>query len=176
MAEDEDIEMEEEESEGSGKFPIKWIIIGVVALLLVGGGIFGWMMVKKSPGDKPPEKTGTETVKEKKTARKTTRTSAVDTIFPMESFIVNLSDPGGKRFLKTKIDIELIRPDFMPDLSAKLPQLRDTIILFLSSKTVEDLQGIDGKIVLKNELITRINAVLGRGKIRNLYFTEFIVQ
>jgi flagellar FliL protein len=39
-----------------------------------------------------------------------------------------------------------------------------------------DIQGMDGKIALRNELIRRINQILTNEKIRNLYFTEFVVR
>jgi flagellar FliL protein len=50
------------------------------------------------------------------------------------------------------------------------------ILLLLSSKTLEQIQDIDGKIALRNELVSRINQALQQGRIKNLYFTEFVIQ
>ncbi len=62
------------------------------------------------------------------------------------------------------------------ELTARLPQLRDLVLLHLSSKSLEEIQGTTGKIALRNELIMRINQALKKTKVRNLYFTEFVVQ
>lgn len=97
-------------------------------------------------------------------------------IFTLDSFVVNLNDPGGKRYLKIKIELEFFQTGFQEELMLRLPQIRDAILLILSSKSFEDIQGIDGKIALRNELIVRINKLLKSQKIKNLYFTEFVVQ
>ena len=58
------------------------------------------------------------------------------------------------------------------------PMLRDAIIRVLSSKTAEDVLSVDGKEILKEELIEAINEALNldEAPVVNIYFTEFIVQ
>lgn len=167
---DEDIEKEvEEEEQPAGKFPLKWIIIGVVVLVLAGGGYVGWTMLNPQPdqtgadGGQAPD---TEAVKE----------IEVGAMFDMDPFVVNLNEAGGKRYLKSKIEIEFVGEDVRKELTNRLPQLRDVILLHLSSKTLDEIRSVDGKIELKNALIKRINQVLKQGKIRNLYFTQFVIQ
>ncbi len=175
MAEEETEEVEnsakegdEEASEKSGKPLIKWIVIAVVVLLVIGGGIFGWLMFTKSD----------ESGKKKKVvaAKKETQEVPFGKIFSLETFVVNLSDPGGRRYLKIKIDLELASGEIEAQVSTRLSQLRDVILLHLSSKLTEDIQGTTGKIALRNELIMRLNQALKKRGIRNLYFTEFVVQ
>ena len=169
---DEDIEKEVEEKEQpapAGKFPLKWIIIGVVVLVLAGGGYVGWTMLNPQPdqtgaaGGQAPD---TEVVKEME----------VGTMFDMDPFVVNLNEAGGKRYLKSKIEIEFVGDNLRIEMTNRLPQLRDVILLHLSSKTLDEIRSVDGKIELKNALIKRINQVLKQGKIRNLYFTQFVIQ
>ena len=167
---DEDIEKEvEEEEQPAKKFPLKWVIIGVVVLVLAGGGYVGWTMLGPQPdlpgpdGGKPP---ATAAVEE----------SEVGVMFDMDPFVVNLNETGGKRYLKSKIEIEFVGEEVRKELTNRLPQLRDVILLHLSSKTLDEIRNVDGKIELKNALIKRINQVLKQGKIRNLYFTQFVIQ
>ena len=167
---DEDIEKEvEEEEQPAGKFPLKWIIIGVVVLVLAGGGYVGWTMLNPQPdqtgadGGQAPD---TEAVKE----------IEVGAMFDMDPFVVNLNEAGGKRYLKSKIEIEFVGDNVRLELTNRLPQLRDVILLHLSSKTLDEIRSVDGKIELKNALIKQINQVLKQGKIRNLYFTQFVIQ
>lgn len=97
-------------------------------------------------------------------------------IFDLETFVVNLGDQGGKRYLKTKIALEYGSEALGKEMITRLPQLRDMILLLLSSKTLDQIQDIDGKIALRNELMSRINQTLQQGRIKNLYFTEFVIQ
>ncbi len=161
----------------SGKLPLKWIILAIVLLLLIGGGVAGWFIYssKSSPAaientEVPSEEAETGQNKESKDD------SITGHSFPFESFVVNLNDRGGKRYLKVKIELEIAPGGNHDELKAKTAQLRDIILLLLSSKLLEDLQGIDGKISLRNELIMRINQVMKTTKVRNLYFTEFVIQ
>ena len=173
---DEDIEKEVGEEDGeegqaqpTGKFSLKWIIIGVVVLVLAGGGYVGWTMLNPQPdqtgadGGKPSD---AEAVKEVE----------VGAMFEMDPFVVNLNEAGGKRYLKSKVEIEYVGDNVRKELLNRLPQLRDVILLHLSSKNLDEIRSVDGKIELKNALIKRINQVLKQGKIRNLYFTQFVIQ
>jgi flagellar protein FliL len=148
------------------KSPLKLIIILTAVLLLAGGGILGWLMLG---GAKNPARlaAGNNNI--------APETSA-ESIYGMEIFVVNLNDPGGKRYLKTKIHLEYTGTELADELKLRQPQLRDMILLLLSSKTIEEIQSTEGKITLRRELILRINQALQKGKIRNLYFTEFVIQ
>ncbi len=177
MADEEEVEEKKETKEGEeepkkkGKLPVKLIVIVLVALILIGGGVFGWIMFTKgSDSDSPKGKTSS------KENKKVEDEAAFGKIFSFETFIVNLNDPGGNRYLKTKIELELSPTSLETELVGRLPQLRDVVLLHLSSKSLEDIQGTTGKIALRNELIMRLNQALKKTKIRNLYFTEFVVQ
>jgi flagellar FliL protein len=55
-------------------------------------------------------------------------------------------------------------------------QLTDTIILLLSSQSFKEINSMEGKLYLKQSLLTRINQLLGGQIVRRIYFTEFVVQ
>lgn len=91
-------------------------------------------------------------------------------------FIVNLNDGGGKRFLKLTMSIEAETEALATEINTKMPQFRDTILLLLSSLSFDDIATLDGKMRLRNQMLNRINTQLTAGKIRNIYFSEFVVQ
>jgi flagellar protein FliL len=168
---EEEIEEEGGEEEAPPKkSPLKWIIIGVVVLVLTGGGYVGWSMVQKSPD------TGDAVETQANPEDAPLPEDTVGLMFSMDPFVVNLNESGGKRYLKSKIEIEYTGDPVRTELTGRLPQLRDVILVHLSSKTMEEIQSVDGKIELKNALIQRINQVLKQGKVRNLYFTQFVIQ
>jgi ankyrin repeat protein/flagellar basal body-associated protein FliL len=94
----------------------------------------------------------------------------------VKPFIVNLNDLGGRRMLKLTMSIEAETPELAEELNAKMSQVRDTILLLLSSVQSDDISGLDGKQRLKNQMLNRINPILTRGKVRNIYLSEMVVQ
>ena len=54
--------------------------------------------------------------------------------------------------------------------------VRDIIVSTLSSKTYEEVSTQKGKNRLKDEIVDRLNEVLADGHIKNIYFTDFVVQ
>lgn len=173
--EEEDKELEEgaagtgTESKGSAK---KWIIIGAAVLVLGAGGYAAWnfLLAERSPGE--PNSQTAET--EQNTAQ--AKDEQFGIIHELEPFIVNLLDKEGRRYLKTRIEFEVDNEDIKKELTRRTPQLRDAILLLLTSKSFEDISKPEGKLRLKTEIIVRINQILPRIGIRTLYFTEFVVQ
>jgi flagellar FliL protein len=99
----------------------------------------------------------------------------------MEPFVVNLADPGSRRYLRMNLKIKLKKPEETePLLEERMPQVRDAVLLLLSSKTSDQLSNPEGKISLRQELIDQLNKVLKKKKmkstVKNLYFTEFLIQ
>jgi len=101
---------------------------------------------------------------------------SLGTIFPMDTFIVNLADDGGKRYLRITMDLELNQDADADDLKNRLPQMRDSVLMVLPSKRFDDIRTIEGKTSLRNEIIANLNGLFGQESISNIYFTEFVVQ
>ena len=97
-------------------------------------------------------------------------------IFPLDTFIVNLADKGGKRYLRITIDLELDSEDLESEITKRMPQVRDSILTILPTKRFEDISSAKGKTALRNQMQERINSLLTRGQLTNIYFKEFVVQ
>lgn len=170
MAEEEKVAAEEtaEEVEEVKKGSLKkLIVIGLALIVFGGGGFAGWkffLAKKTSPSEDEADKAKVE------------KSAAPGIMFKMDPFIVNLLDEGGKRYLKTQFQIELDSEEVQKELQSRIPQVRDVILLLLTSKSFSQIGVPGGKIELRTELIERINGVLKGGTIRTLYFTEFVVQ
>ena len=149
-----------------------WIIIGVVILVLAGGGYAAWdfLLTERFFGRDNPQ------IKETGHSTAQAKDEKFGIICKMEPFIVNLLDRDGIRYLKTTIEFEVENRDIKNEFTQHTPQLRDAILLLLTSKSFEDISKLEGKLQLKNELIARINQILPSAGIRALYFTEFVVQ
>jgi len=159
----------EEEQEPQPKKPfLKFIVLGVIVIAVGAGGYLGWDLLVK--GKK--EEAGTPK------SRPQIRREEVGIIYPLESFIVNLMDKTGlgKRYLKVKIIIEIGGEEAKKVVDGQKPQLRDTILLLLSSQSFKEINTMEGKLELKQALLSRINQTLGEGIVQRIYFTEFVVQ
>ena len=100
----------------------------------------------------------------------------VGPIFPLETFIVNLADSGGNRYLRVTMDLELANPEMEAEITQRLPQVRDSILMILPTKRFEDISTIQGKTALRDQILETINGYLAQGKITNIFFKEFVVQ
>ncbi|MFZ4858197.1 MAG: flagellar basal body-associated FliL family protein [Desulfuromonadaceae bacterium] len=97
-------------------------------------------------------------------------------IFPLDPFIVNIYDGQELRYLKVKIELEMVSPAIKAELDARLAPIRDSLLILLSAKTLQDIQDVQGKNTLKDEILTAINKNIPPGKIAKVYFTDFVVQ
>ena len=97
-------------------------------------------------------------------------------IYSLDTFIVNLADKGGKRYLRVSVDLELQNPEMQVEIVKRLPQVRDSILMILPSKRFDDIRSMDGKVALRNEILETLNGFLTQGQITKIYFKEFVVQ
>lgn len=176
MAEEKD-EATEETEEVVEKVPekgnLKLIIILVVALaVLGGGGTFLWFKVI-APAIGAVDETDEKRGKKEKPER---MKMAPGPMYPLDPFIINLAGEGGKRFLKLTMELEVNDEKLSEEITANLPKIKDSILILLSSKTFEDIYTVAGKFKLRDEITARINSFLATGHLRNVYFTEFVIQ
>jgi flagellar FliL protein len=102
------------------------------------------------------------------------KSDTLGTIVNPDPFVVNLED--GNNYLKIDMALELSDDDVKQEIEKRKPQIRDAVLLILSTKGLKDIKTSHGKIVLKDELLMRLNSFLSTGLIRNIYFTSFVIQ
>ncbi len=148
------------------------LLIGVMMMLMLGlgGGLFMmWNQLSalnaQSVADAGEQPDGVVSLEQ-----------SLGPIFSLDTFIVNLADKGGTRYLRVTMDLELGNSDLEDELHKRLPQVRDSLLMILPSKRFEDISTVQGKTALRNEMLEALNGYLGQGKITNIYFKEFVVQ
>lgn len=159
-----------ETNEGSGKKKL-FMIIGAAALVLIIGGVAAFMLMggKKTEapvaeGAAPPAATPAAVA------------AGVDTVFSMEPFIVNIYDGMELRYLKVKVEMEMANPAFKPELEGRMAAIRDAILVLLTTKTLQDIQDVQGKNQLREEILAAVSRIVAQGKVTKVYFTDFVVQ
>ena len=147
------------------------IICFLIIALAVGAGLFILWGKVSAPPSETKEKAG-----EMEIAKKEDGKPVVKALLSLETFVVNLADPGGKRYLRVSIAMEIDDKDYVEGIKKKLPQIRDKILMIIPTKKFKDVQTSLGKDSLRNEIIAQLNPLLDKGEITNLYFQEFVVQ
>lgn len=104
------------------------------------------------------------------------RPPQVGVMMDLGTFTVNLADKDADTYARVSITLELSDQKVRQELEKRLPIVKDAIIDVLSSKTSSFVKTPEGRENLRLELIKRINTILIEGGVRNIYFTEFVVQ
>lgn len=103
---------------------------------------------------------------------------AVGPLVPLgNEIIVNIpSDDGVERYLKVNVTLELDNEKLKDEVTKRLPLIRDLIISILRTKTKEKIDEKEGKDQIRSEIIDSINHYLIAGKVKNLYFEDFLIN
>lgn len=124
------------------------IIIAAVAVL--GGG--GYFAMNKG-GDAEPAEQKVE----------------LGEMYPLGEFLVNLAD--GRTFCKAEITLHLAKDVYLVEGGGDKKKkggpgddhIRDAVNLVLSSKTLEEVSTVEGKMALKREIARAVNEAAGKG-------------
>lgn len=95
------------------------------------------------------------------------------TLYPLDSFLVNIGSDQGSKFLQTQLELELSDPSVEEEVTKKRAALRDAIIVLLSSKSYKELKEPNGIKTLRVEVQKAINSLLSTGSIKEVFFTQF---
>jgi flagellar FliL protein len=154
----------------SNKILLLLIGILMVFMLGMGGGIFMMWNKLSELSVQSAASAGTNPTPENNPEQ------PLGPICSLETFIVNLADKGGNRYLRVTMDLELGKAELQTEVDKRMPQIRDSILMILPSKRFDDISTVEGKIELRDEILEKLNSLLKLGKITNIYFKEFVVQ
>jgi flagellar FliL protein len=164
-------------------------VVGAVLLALVGAGGFfaastlGGKNKAKGAKEEPAKE---ESAKESKGGEggeggaggrgEEGKKEGPSNIVPLDPIIVNLIGDDGRRLMKLTMQLAMATTAGATEAQGKMPQIKDSVITLLSSRTAEELLTPDGKARLKEQVMTRVNSLLTGGAVKNVFFVEFIIQ
>ena len=168
-AKDEQSKGKEKTSGRSGKKRL--IIIGSISVVVIAiaVSVFLFMRGRGEEGEDSAE-AGVEKKQETGDAKK------LPAIYPLEPFIVNISDGQNLRYLKIKLEFEISNAETKAEIDPLQAPLRDAILVLLSGKHMEEITSTEGKNKLRNEVMAIVGKTVPPGKISRVYFTDFVVQ
>ena len=144
------------------------IIVVVVNVLLIGGVIF-FMLGNKGEGTDGADG-------QKPRQQRAARSVTDGPIEELDGFVVNLANARDKKYLKTKMSVQLFSPEDQVEFDKNLSIVRNEILLQLSAIEMEKVQTIEGKRDLEKLLVQKVNGRLDMDRVANIYLTEFVTQ
>ena len=152
---------QEASAKPQGHSKLVLILLVLVVLLLAGGGAGAyWILTHRdvAAAAPPPPDPG---------------------IVAFDPFVVNLSDPGGTRFLRVTlrlvVDNKAHAKEMEEDELGRM-RVRSTILELLTQQTADHLVTPEGKAELKTAIAERAAHALHDMKVTDVLFTEFVVQ
>jgi len=95
---------------------------------------------------------------------------------PMNKLLVNVAGTMGARYLLVSISVVGSGNDFKDKMQEHDAQLRDAASSVLGTKTLADLEKPGERNLIRNELISSFNNVLGDSVVQDIYIPEFAIQ
>ena len=152
---------------------LKILLLATLLLAVAGGG--AWYFVR---GQEPaaPHKAG---------AAKTAKNKAVSDKPPafvaLEPFTVNLQhDDASAQYLQVGLSLKLTDDTLAEAIKLHMPEIRNRVLLLLSSKKASEISTLEGKKALSAELMHEIAQPLTGGAtapgLDSVLFTSFVIQ
>ncbi len=143
----------------------------IVALLLVaigGGAGATWFFV----GSKPAEGEAAE-------AKPVPAKPPV--YMPMEQFTVNLQSDGfGDQYLQLAFTLQVADEKQVEQIKLYMPLVRSRVLMLLSSKKASELNTVEGKKTLSEDIVAQINQPFTPQsepqQVTGVFFTSFVIQ
>lgn len=98
-------------------------------------------------------------------------------IIVFEQMIVNIAMTSGKaHYITIAFAVECKDDEIAATVKAKKALFIDQLIALVGKRQLTELNTIQGKLLLKTELMRKFDAIVNPGGITNIYFSNFILQ
>ena len=99
-------------------------------------------------------------------------------ICELGTVLANPAGVGVRRIMKVGISLEVTSKDAAAEVEKSKTKLQHQLIVTLASKDLTAVASAEGKLKLQNEITKIFESELGTapGELRQVYFTEFVIQ
>ena len=149
------------------------IIVTIVVLLIIGGGgAFFFLSDDGSTADSSSSNSAIE-------ARGESYYLALE-----PPFIVNFVYKDTLRYLQMTLSVMSHEPKILEQVTHHMPAIRHRLIMLISNKSFDELNGEDSKEALREEMLLEIRNIIqaeqnkahNPGRVEAVYFTGYVMQ
>lgn len=149
------------------------LLLGNTLLVL---GALGTMVYTKLMYQRPPIVEEEELKKQVEEIKKPV-VPAEKAIVSFDPMTINIAMAAGKaHFATVALSVECRDAALADNITAKKAQFLDMIITAVGKRQLAELNTIQGKLLLKTELMRLFNKLLPDGGITDIYFATFVLQ
>lgn len=148
-------------------FRLLVVAIALVILATVGSAFATYLIFRSNPSSSTAvDAQGVEVKKE------------MGPTYDVGEFTLNLTgkNGGSSRFIRTEIVLETSDKKVVGQLEKRQPQIRDLLISLLRGQSVAQLSTEHGMELLRFEIIQRMNTLITKGEVTDVFFIDLIVQ
>ena len=149
------------------------IIVTIVVLLIIGGG--GAFFFLSDDGATADSKASNSAIE----ARGESYYLALE-----PPFIVNFVYKDTLRYLQMTLSVMSHEPKILEQVTHHMPAIRHRLIMLISNKSFDELNGEDSKEALREEMLLEIRNIIqaeqnkahNPGRVEAVYFTGYVMQ
>lgn len=141
------------------------LVLLILLLLAAGGGAGAWFMLEEAAPAAPEP------------AKKAIEKPAV--FVNLDTFTVNLQPETGDQYLQTSLTVKATHEGVPEAMKVHTPEIRNALLLLLSSKLPSQILTVEGKQQLADEILVQVKKPLPetlREHVTAVYYTSFVVQ
>lgn len=143
------------------------LVVAAVALLAVAGGGGYWWMQRQQPVAAASAE-----------AAPPVHEPEAGSLLPLDTFTVNLADPGVSRFLRVTVQLVVAGEDAAAEAEHNpllKTRIRSTVLELLTTQQSQVLITPEGKDALKKDIAARVSEATPL-EISDVLFSDFVVQ
>ena len=167
----------DEKPKGGGfKITLQAVLVGLN--LLTGLGVLGFAAYSKLAFERPQITEEKERESLKMIFESPKAIKAIGSYqFPVVTVnIESQPEKGQYRFITYGLSFEVRDEGRLEELVNLKPKLMDKVLSMLAQKTFQELNNVQGRFVLRQEILDVANQMLGDELVLNVYFHQFVVQ
>jgi flagellar FliL protein len=151
----------------------QWIFIAVPLMFVIWGtGIF---TIKKMLEHRRESELATSELK-KKTEEAEKSLLPKNQVFTFDTMHLSIADDADLRNFEIQIALESDSSLMSNEINSNLDQIQDELTMLISAKTVKEILATRGRKDLQNEILGRINRILQKTKVKQVYFTNYLLE
>ena len=100
---------------------------------------------------------------------------SLTSMYSMKPFSTNLWGRP-QRYIYMEVSLEVLDKESLKELQELGGILQDTVVDILNGTSFKELETLQGKLRLKNQMTVQINDLLHEGVVQNAYFSQLVVQ
>jgi flagellar protein FliL len=101
------------------------------------------------------------------------------TFLNLDAFTVNLQQEIGEQYLQVTLTVKTSDDGASEAMKLHMPEIRNRLLLLLSSKKPSELLTVPGKVQLAEEILREVKQPVPealRANVLAVYFTSFVIQ